>query len=445
MPPNARPPVSLIYETEDEEPSIQDALLEMLDKKADTAGLANINADNEDWTDVKHSERKKRDRVLDDGVLIKLMRKSDYKGFERLFVNLSIMALTAYAVYHIVDGQGPRAVAALPIEKLALFTPLYFFYGFQFQCFAFAGQHEFLHRNAFKTKIYNDICLYLVGLFCFELGVHEKVMHKQVRSRRPDVNALSFLLPDCDPLTMRTLLPFQHHTFTNNIDLDPELTSYYTREQLENPGFRNLPFSRLGYFRQFFDIAATFKCRVGKILCSALGIAVDYSGWGWSLSNWTYSKESGIMRMIQMTALSQVALYCAIYFISGQTREGIERLLFWWIVPVLIGYPCVNYFRNLEHADCEVSKEPNCLRNTRSVRSNILIRTLLWDTNYHAEHHCYPMVPFFNLCRVNEHMYAHVIHNEYDHFTTQNWAAVKPGGWIDQQRERVEASKPKDE
>jgi fatty acid desaturase len=180
-------------------------------------------------------------------------------------------------------------------------------------------------------------------------------------------------------------------------------------------------------------------------LCSALGIAVDYSGWGWSLSNWTYSKESGIMRMIQMTALSQVALYCAVYFIFGQTREGIERLLFWWIAPVLIGYPCVNYFRNLEHADCEVSKEPNCLRNTRSVRSNILIRTLLWDTNYHSEHHCYPMVPFFNLCRVNEHMYAHVIHNEYDHFTTQNWAAVKPGGWIDQQRERVEASKPKNE
>jgi hypothetical protein len=195
MPPNARPPASLIYDTEDE-PSIQDALLEMLDKKADTAGLANINADNEDWTDVKHSERKKRDRVLDDGVLIKLMRKSDYKGFERLFVNLSIMALTAYAIYQVIDGQGPRAVTTLPREKLALFIPLYFFYGFQFQCFAFAGQHEFLHRNAFKTKVYNDICLFLVGMFCFELGVHEKVMHKQVRSCCPDVSASSFRLPD---------------------------------------------------------------------------------------------------------------------------------------------------------------------------------------------------------------------------------------------------------
>jgi hypothetical protein len=189
MPPNARP-VTLIYEPE--EPSVlNDALLDMLDKKADTAGLANISADNEDWTDVKHSERKKRDRVLDDGVLIKLMRKSDYKGFERLFVNLSIMAATAYAINNVMDGQGPRAVTNLSLEKLALFVPLYFFYGFQFQCFAFAGQHEFLHRNAFKTKLYNDICLFFVGLFCFELGVHEKVMHKQVCSISSRINALT--------------------------------------------------------------------------------------------------------------------------------------------------------------------------------------------------------------------------------------------------------------
>ena len=178
MPPNARPLTSLLVDHDDDSPSLNDALVEMLDQKADTDGLANINGDNEDWTDVKHSERKKRDRLLDDGVLIKLMRKSDYKGFERLFVNLSIMAATAIAIHRVLDGQ---VLTGLNLEKLVMFLPLYVFYGFQFQCFAFAGQHEFLHRNAFKTKFYNDACLFLVGLFCFELGAHEKVMHKQVR------------------------------------------------------------------------------------------------------------------------------------------------------------------------------------------------------------------------------------------------------------------------
>jgi hypothetical protein len=43
----------------------QSKLTEMLDKQADTNGLKNMNGDTEDWTDVKHSERKKRDRILD--------------------------------------------------------------------------------------------------------------------------------------------------------------------------------------------------------------------------------------------------------------------------------------------------------------------------------------------------------------------------------------------
>ena len=43
------------------------------------------------------------------------------------------------------------------------------------------------------------------------------------------------------------------------------------------------------------------------------------------------------------------------------------------------------------------------------------------------------MVPFFNLHKLNELMYEHVIHNERDYFATQNWNAFKPGGWIDEQ------------
>ena len=35
-----------------------------------------------DWTDksIKESERKKRDRILPDGVVLELMRKSDWEG-----------------------------------------------------------------------------------------------------------------------------------------------------------------------------------------------------------------------------------------------------------------------------------------------------------------------------------------------------------------------------
>jgi fatty acid desaturase len=398
MPPNARP----IFP----EPSNNDMLIELLDKQADTDGLKNINGENEDWTDVKHSERKKRDRVLDDGVLIGLMKKSDYRGLRRLFTNLGIMALTNAAIRKL--GVFPLNEASFTLEKLILFIPLYFFYGFQFQCFAFAGQHEFLHRNAFKTKWINDLVLFYTGVFCCEFGKHERIMHKQ------------------------------HHTYTNNIDKDPELTSYYSRDVLENKAFRNIPLGRIAYFRQFLDIAYTFKSRICRVLFSAAGIPVDYSGTSWSLGDFYYTKESGIMSDLQRTAQIQLLHWVAFFAIFGRTKEGLQQMFFWWIIPVLVGYPVVNYFRNLEHADCEVNRDPNCLKNTRSVRSNLLVRVLLWDTNFHAEHHCYPMVPFFNLHKLNELMYDHVIHNEYDHFTIQNWAAFKSGGWIDQQMADME-------
>lgn len=381
-------------------------LLDLLDKQADTDGLKNVSEDNEDWTDVKHSERKKRDRILDDGVLIGLMKKSDYQGLKRLFTNLGIMAATIATLHRL--NVFPLDPESMTREKLLLFIPLYLFYGFQFQCFAFAGQHEFLHRNAFRSKWLNDLCLFYTGVFCFEFGKHERVMHKQ------------------------------HHTYTNNIDKDPELTSYYSRDVLENKAFRNVPLGRIAYIRQFLDIPYTFKCRICRVLYSAAGIPVDYSGTAWSLGDMYYTPESGIMQDLQRTAQLQLLHWVAFVALFGRSQEGLQRMLFWWVLPVLLGYPVVNYFRNLEHADCEVSRDPNCLRNTRSVRSNLLIRVLLWDTNFHAEHHCYPMVPFFNLHKLNDLMYEHVIHNERDHFTTQNWAAFKRGGWIDQQMADME-------
>jgi len=132
MAPNAKPVFQEIVN-----PLTNSDLLELLDKQADTDGLKNVSQDNEDWTDVKHSERKKRDRVLDDGVLIGLMKKSDAKGLQRLFTNLGIMASTIAAIYHL--GVNPLDLPTFTREKLAVFIPLYFFYGFQFQCFAFAG------------------------------------------------------------------------------------------------------------------------------------------------------------------------------------------------------------------------------------------------------------------------------------------------------------------
>jgi hypothetical protein len=131
----------------------------------------------EDWTDAKHGERVTRDRVLGDGVLVALLMKSDYEGFKRLVTNLCVLMLTAGCIARLKVLQMLQKQETAPSSAaVMIFIPLYLLFGFQLQCFAFAGQHEFLHRNAFKTRWINDWCLFVTGVVCFEFGEHERGM-----------------------------------------------------------------------------------------------------------------------------------------------------------------------------------------------------------------------------------------------------------------------------
>jgi fatty acid desaturase len=396
MPPNAKMSFQTISAPSRAE---SDILEETLDRLSDTNGLSKLDENAGDWTDVKHSERKKRDRLLKDKVLLELMQKSDYEGFKRLFENLAILALTIFAIYKM--HMFPFSKENMTPANLAIFIPLYVFFGFQLQCFAFAGNHELLHGNAFKTRKYNNWVMFAVGVTCFEFGKHERLMHKQ------------------------------HHTYTNNIDKDPELTSFFSREELENANFRGVVYSRYYYLKGFFDVTFYFRCRTMRLLSAAFGKPIDYSGTGWSMRTDVYSPEN--VQDLKNTARLQLLIYLTIFALFGQTKEGLQGIFYWWIIPVIVGYAPINYFRNAEHADCEVSKDPNMLRNTRTVESNAVIRQLLWNTNFHVEHHCYPMVPFFNLPKLHVLMDDNIVHNECKHFTIQNWDYIRPGGWIDQQ------------
>jgi Fatty acid desaturase len=228
----------------------------------------------------------------------------------------------------------------------------------------------------------------------------------------------------------------EHHIHTLDKHQDPELTSFYSRKELDSAKFMSVPSSRYSYFRSFILTASYLKTRICRLLSCSLGILTDYSGQGWSM---TTSKDlfgKDIVLDLQLNALLQLAAYACIFSIFGRTTEGLCKLGFWWIFPNLVGYAFINFYRNAEHADCDFTT--NQLLNTRTVESCRWIRWLLWETNYHCEHHCYPMVPFFNLPVLHELMNDHIKHNELKTFAGQNWALVKPGGWIDcQQKSKV--------
>jgi fatty acid desaturase len=383
----------------------------MCESRNTAPSVANVANTPKDWTDSKQ-DPKKRGKILSNGVVLKLMKKSNWEGCKRFFSNMVFMLLTAHTIHLLGIFSSIREAndldhlrSALFSDKTLVFIPLYAFYGFQMQCMGFAGGHELLHGNAFKSRWLNTLVTFFVSTVFFEILWHERLNHKQ------------------------------HHIYTLCIDNDPELTSFYSRKELEALKFRSVPKSRYTYTKQFLNVLSYFEHRIFRLLSSCAGIATDYTGLGWSMKSPKREElNPSIIRELQVWSLFQLGAYIAIFSTFGTTVKDLQFLIFYWIAPCIIGYGPINYFRNAEHADCDLRHvTPNQLHNTRTVESNRFVRWLLWETNFHAEHHAYPMVPFYNLPALHKLLDAHIKHNECKTFTAQNWNMVMEGGWIDKQ------------
>ena len=93
-----------------------------------------------------------------------------------------------------------------------------------------------------------------------------------------------------------------------------------------------------------------------------------------------------------------LASYAAVGVLSLVT--GTAGLLLWfWIVPVLLGQPMLRLYLLAEHTGCPMT--PDMLENSRTVRTNALVRFLAWNMPYHAEHHAYASIPFHALPRAH--------------------------------------------
>ncbi|MFI6683214.1 fatty acid desaturase family protein [Streptomyces sp. NPDC050485] len=77
-------------------------------------------------------------------------------------------------------------------------------------------------------------------------------------------------------------------------------------------------------------------------------------------------------------------------------------LLFAYWLPLYFSGPAIIFLALPEHYGLFGS--PDVTRNTRTVRSNSMARFLLWNANYHAEHHRYPAVATLNLHRLHKAM-----------------------------------------
>ena len=107
--------------------------------------------------------------------------------------------------------------------------------------------------------------------------------------------------------------------------------------------------------------------------------------------------------------------------IAGSLAARSDALIAYWVVPSLLGQPFLRAFLLAEHTGCPMV--PDMLMNSRTTNTNHLVKLLTWNMPYHAEHHAWAAVPFYNLPRVHE-----LCRNRIGN-TSAGYVAVHRGWW----------------
>ncbi|MEM6904522.1 MAG: fatty acid desaturase [Pseudomonadota bacterium] len=209
--------------------------------------------------------------------------------------------------------------------------------------FLYAGQHELSHGTPFKTKWINAWLGRLIGFLMLYPRDFDLIQHTA------------------------------HHKWTQNWEKDGELA----RE----------PYTLTSYLLWFWGPTYWWS-RVARLYRLASGRVIE-----------PYVRADQEGQLIREARI-HVALYAAIAGISVVTQSWAAVIL--WLAPML-AMKWVHQMQNtIEHLG--LSHGDNILENTRSTRTNAVMRWLGWNMQYHTAHHAFPSVPFHRLRELNREM-----------------------------------------
>ena len=206
--------------------------------------------------------------------------------------------------------------------------------------FLYAGQHELSHGTVFKTFKLNEFFGRIIGFFMLFPRDFDQIMH------------------------------FAHHKWTQDWEKDGELV----RE----------PFTIKTYLLWFWGVTY-WRNRIVGILMRARGVVIE-----------PYINPSEYKKVILESRL-HVFGYLIIFILSLYFNSWVA--LTFWILPMLITKPIHQMQNTIEHLGLTHKKD--ILQNTRSTRTNFLMKWLCWQMPYHTAHHTFPSVPFWKLKELN--------------------------------------------
>jgi fatty acid desaturase len=203
----------------------------------------------------------------------------------------------------------------------------------------FAPTHECMHRTAFASKRANTIVGWL--------------------SACPSLLNLHFY----------TAFHWAHHRNTQIPGADPELLA-------PDP-----------------KTVGMYILRVLSIPFWQLRLRVIYDCWCGNLSAYQYIPRFAVPNIIRSVRAMSVAMVGGA--IVSALLFGWQTPFLYWIGPQLLGQLPLRAYLLAEHTGC--TEDGNGLTNTRTTLTSPLVRLLMWNMPFHAEHHLYPTIPFHRL------------------------------------------------
>lgn len=97
--------------------------------------------------------------------------------------------------------------------------------------------------------------------------------------------------------------------------------------------------------------------------------------------------------------LAGYAVIAAIWVATGSWAAGLYRL-----APMLLTKSAHQLQNLIEHVGLPHSDD--IFANTRSTRTNAVMRWMCWQMQYHTAHHAFPSVPFFRLKELHEEVFT---------------------------------------
>ena len=220
--------------------------------------------------------------------------------------------------------------------------------------FSGAFEHECRHRTFFKERWLNDFFQYFLSFMTYRESVIMRWHHSLHHS-----------------YTLRTHDP---HDFEIQIDRPSKLFNFY---------MSLIPFGQIFFIHKSL-LAQTFKCALGIIPLSVKDTVPKSQMW-----------------KLKLNSRIHILFYCSVAFLSIFYQTILPILFI--LLPYYYGNTLLFLTGYTQHAGLAFNVKDHRV-NTRTVILNPILSWLYCNMGYHMEHHMFPMVPWYNLPKLHEHI-----------------------------------------